>query len=87
MTQFSILPADVVRMISLYANPEVSYEINHNNNIIFKATLIINGPNRITISYYRENIARHDYDTLNSTCAAWETYATDNDIVADDSGV
>lgn len=28
-----------------------------------------------------------DYDTMNSTCAAWETYASANAIVADDSGV
>jgi FtsP/CotA-like multicopper oxidase with cupredoxin domain len=28
-----------------------------------------------------------DYDTMNSTCAAWDTYATANGIVADDSGV
>jgi hypothetical protein len=28
-----------------------------------------------------------DYDTLNSTCAAWDTYATANSIVEDDSGV
>lgn len=28
-----------------------------------------------------------DYDTLNSTCAAWTTYADANDIVEEDSGV
>ena len=39
------------------------------------------------IERYDEIAALIDYDTLNSTCAAWETYATANDIVADDSGV
>lgn len=28
-----------------------------------------------------------DYDTLNSTCAAWDTYANANDVEVDDSGV
>lgn len=28
-----------------------------------------------------------DYDTLNSTCSAWDTYATANSVVEDDSGV
>jgi hypothetical protein len=39
------------------------------------------------VERYDEIAALIDYDTLNSTCAAWETYATDNDVVADDSGV
>jgi FtsP/CotA-like multicopper oxidase with cupredoxin domain len=39
------------------------------------------------VERYDEIAALIDYDTLNSTCAAWETYATANDIVADDSGV
>ncbi|PTB35045.1 multicopper oxidase [Trichoderma asperellum CBS 433.97] len=28
-----------------------------------------------------------DYDTLNSTCAAWKSYASDNSVIEDDSGV
>lgn len=28
-----------------------------------------------------------DYDTLNSTCAAWETWADENSVVEEDSGV
>ena len=39
------------------------------------------------VERYSEIAAITDYDTLNSTCAAWTSYATDNDIVADDSGV
>ena len=39
------------------------------------------------VERYSEIAALIDYDTLNSTCAAWETYATDNSIVEDDSGV
>jgi len=39
------------------------------------------------VERYSEIAALIDYDTLNSTCAAWETYATANDIVVDDSGV
>ncbi|CZR69397.1 related to laccase precursor [Phialocephala subalpina] len=39
------------------------------------------------VERYSEIAATTDYDTLNSTCAAWTSYATDNDIVADDSGV
>ncbi|GFP60572.1 laccase-2 [Trichoderma asperellum] len=28
-----------------------------------------------------------DYDTLNSTCAAWKSYASDKSVIEDDSGV
>ena len=39
------------------------------------------------VERYSEIAALIDYDTLNSTCAAWDTYATANSIEADDSGV
>jgi hypothetical protein len=39
------------------------------------------------VERYSEIAAITDYDTLNSTCKAWTTYATANDIVEDDSGV
>jgi len=39
------------------------------------------------VERYDEIAALIDYDTLNSTCAAWDTYATANSIVEDDSGV
>jgi hypothetical protein len=28
-----------------------------------------------------------DVDVMNSTCAAWKTYAEDDDLVQDDSGI
>jgi len=39
------------------------------------------------VERYSEIAALIDYDILNSTCSAWETYATTNSIVEDDSGV
>ena len=39
------------------------------------------------VERYSEIAAITDYDSLNSTCAAWTSYATAADIVADDSGV
>ena len=38
------------------------------------------------VERYSEIAAITDYDTLNSTCKTWTTYATANDIVEDDSG-
>lgn len=34
-----------------------------------------------------EMLALIDGDTLNSTCAAWDTYATEDSIVQDDAGI
>ena len=39
------------------------------------------------VERYSEISALIDYDTLNSTCAAWETYATANSVTEDDSGI
>jgi FtsP/CotA-like multicopper oxidase with cupredoxin domain len=39
------------------------------------------------VERYDEIAALIDYDTLDSTCAAWDSYATANSIEADDSGV
>jgi FtsP/CotA-like multicopper oxidase with cupredoxin domain len=39
------------------------------------------------VERYSEIAALIDYDTLNSTCAAWSTYATSSGIEEDDSGI
>ncbi|KAF8853078.1 putative laccase-2, partial [Acephala macrosclerotiorum] len=39
------------------------------------------------VERYSEIAALTDYDTLNSTCTAWDAYATADDVVEDDSGV
>jgi FtsP/CotA-like multicopper oxidase with cupredoxin domain len=39
------------------------------------------------VERYSEIAALIDYDTLNSTCAAWDTYVSADSIVEDDSGV
>ncbi|TVY86080.1 Laccase, partial [Lachnellula willkommii] len=39
------------------------------------------------VERYSEISALIDHDTLNSTCDAWTTYATTNNVVEDDSGV
>jgi FtsP/CotA-like multicopper oxidase with cupredoxin domain len=39
------------------------------------------------VERYSEIAALIDYDTLNSTCAAWDTYVTESSLVQDDSGV
>jgi len=38
------------------------------------------------VERYSEISALIDYDTMNSTCAAWDTYVSSDDIVQDDSG-
>jgi FtsP/CotA-like multicopper oxidase with cupredoxin domain len=39
------------------------------------------------VERYSEIAALMDFDTLNSTCAAWDAYVSANSIVEDDSGV
>ena|SRR5436305_11465515 len=39
------------------------------------------------VERYSEIATLIDYDTLNSTCSAWNTYATANSIIENDSGV
>ncbi len=39
------------------------------------------------VERYSEIAGLMDYTTLNSTCAAWDTYVSADSVVEDDSGV
>lgn len=39
------------------------------------------------VERYSEIAALVDYDTLNATCEAWDSYALDSAVEQDDSGV
>jgi len=39
------------------------------------------------VERYSEIAALMDFETLNSTCAAWDNYVAANSVVEEDSGV